>query len=64
MTAHVLRLLATHHLLSERAPDVFANNRVSSYLDTGKQVGVPGDRYEGTSGVSAFVGLKSVFRNY
>ncbi|KZP06640.1 hypothetical protein FIBSPDRAFT_939939 [Athelia psychrophila] len=35
--AHILRLLATHHILTERAPDVFANNRLSSRLDSGKR---------------------------
>ncbi|KAJ7729812.1 hypothetical protein B0H16DRAFT_1280360, partial [Mycena metata] len=36
--AHILRLLATHHLLRELAPDVFAANRISSLLDSGKSV--------------------------
>ncbi|KAF7976155.1 hypothetical protein HWV62_7471 [Athelia sp. TMB] len=35
--AHILRLLATHHILTELAPDVFANNRLSSRLDSGKR---------------------------
>jgi hypothetical protein len=35
-TAHILRLLATHHILREVSPDVFANNRVSAHMDTGK----------------------------
>ncbi|KAF9497029.1 hypothetical protein BDN71DRAFT_1588611 [Pleurotus eryngii] len=34
--AHVLRLLATHHILREVRPDVFALNRISSVVDTGK----------------------------
>jgi hypothetical protein len=40
-TAHILRLLATHHVLREVTPnsDVFANNRISALLDTGKEVG-------------------------
>src|SRR5438477_10152959 len=33
---HILRLLATHHITREVAPNVFANNRISSMLDTGK----------------------------
>ena len=33
---HVLRLLATFHWLREVTPDVFANNRLSSYIDNGK----------------------------
>ena len=31
-----MRLLATHHIFSEVAPNVFANNRISSALDKGK----------------------------
>ena len=34
--ARVLRLLATHHVFVEVSPDVFANNSLSSVLDTGK----------------------------
>lgn len=34
--AHVLRLLATHHILREVSPDVFALNRLSSLVDSGK----------------------------
>ncbi|KAH7909090.1 S-adenosyl-L-methionine-dependent methyltransferase, partial [Hygrophoropsis aurantiaca] len=56
--AHALRLLATHHLLRETAPDVFAGSRVSSLLDTGKTVAScfanPGKKYEDTDGVAAF----------
>ena len=37
-TARVLRTLATNHIFSEILPDVFANNRISSCLDTGKSV--------------------------
>lgn len=33
--AHYLRLLAFHHVFREIRPDVFANNRLSSLLDTG-----------------------------
>ncbi|EIN04748.1 O-methyltransferase [Punctularia strigosozonata HHB-11173 SS5] len=61
--AHVLRLLATHHVLAERAPDVFANNRLSSYIDTGKSVAEilsnPDSKYADTDGVAAFVGLNT-----
>ena len=35
---HILRLLATGHYLREVKPDVFANNRPSSYIDSGKTV--------------------------
>ena len=38
MSARVLRLLATNHIFTEVTPDVFANNRLSSALDTGKPV--------------------------
>jgi hypothetical protein len=34
----ILRLLASRHIFREVAPDVFANNRLSSMLDTGKSV--------------------------
>ena len=36
--ARILRLLATNHIFAEVSPDVFANNRLSSALDTGKSV--------------------------
>jgi hypothetical protein len=37
-TARVLRCLATNYIFTEVTPDVFANNRLSSTLDTGKSV--------------------------
>lgn len=37
-SGHILRLLVTGHYLREVKPDVFANNRASSYIDTGKTV--------------------------
>ena len=37
-TAHILRLLSTHHILRELTPDVFANNRISALMDSGKKV--------------------------
>ena len=37
--AHILRLLATHHILREVSPDVFALNRISSLVDSGKTFG-------------------------
>ncbi|PFH49598.1 hypothetical protein AMATHDRAFT_147362 [Amanita thiersii Skay4041] len=64
--AHILRLLATHHLLREVAPDVFAINRISSLLDTGKtlddlrhfeKIGRPELKYQDTNGIAAFAGL-------
>jgi hypothetical protein len=38
LPARVLRLLATSYIFTEVSPDVFANNRLSSVLDTGKPV--------------------------
>ncbi|TFY59839.1 hypothetical protein EVG20_g7638 [Dentipellis fragilis] len=53
-------LLATHHIFVEVAPDVFANNRISSFLDSGKSVATlvahPEQIYDGTSGITALVG--------
>ncbi|KAJ7888469.1 S-adenosyl-L-methionine-dependent methyltransferase [Mycena leptocephala] len=49
--ARVLRLLATNHIFVEVAPDVFANNRLSYVLDTGKSldeiIASPDKKYEG-----------------
>ncbi|KAI0087858.1 O-methyltransferase [Irpex rosettiformis] len=36
--ARILRVLATRHIFKEVAPDTFANNRLSSVLDTGKSI--------------------------
>ena len=36
--ARILRLLATNYIFTEVSPDVFANNRLSSVLDTRKPV--------------------------
>lgn len=38
LPARVLRLLATNYIFTEVSPDVFAHNRLSSVLDTGKSV--------------------------
>lgn len=35
---HALRLLSTHHIFRETAPDTFALTRVASLLDSGKSV--------------------------
>ncbi|KAF8181637.1 S-adenosyl-L-methionine-dependent methyltransferase [Pholiota molesta] len=55
----ILRLLATEHILREVSPDVFANNRISSAADTGKEVKDlferPEEKFVGTSGVSAAI---------
>ncbi|KAF7368126.1 hypothetical protein MSAN_00878900 [Mycena sanguinolenta] len=60
LLARVLRLLATHNIFREVTPDVFANNRLSSVLDSkAKPPGVlverRGERLIGTSGVAAAV---------
>ncbi|KAI0666974.1 S-adenosyl-L-methionine-dependent methyltransferase [Trametes maxima] len=58
---HVLRLLATSHWLREVSPDVFTNNRRTSYIDSGKTLeqlrAEPSKKYHDTNGVAAFVGL-------
>ncbi|KAK2462797.1 hypothetical protein APHAL10511_005188 [Amanita phalloides] len=63
--AHALRLLATHHIVREVAPDVFATNRISSLIDSGKsleelrnyeKLGRPEMKYKDTNGIAAFVG--------
>ncbi|KAF8908192.1 hypothetical protein CPB84DRAFT_1744364 [Gymnopilus junonius] len=64
--AHILRLLAAHHILREVSPDVFALNRISSLVDSGKMFselkayqedGTPEMKYSDTGGTAAFVGL-------
>ncbi|KAK0205287.1 S-adenosyl-L-methionine-dependent methyltransferase [Desarmillaria ectypa] len=55
----VLRLLASHHIFREVSPDVFANNRISSLLDSGKAVQEleenPQVKYTETSLINTFV---------
>ncbi|EMD37634.1 hypothetical protein CERSUDRAFT_114284 [Gelatoporia subvermispora B] len=59
--ARVLRMLATHHIFKEVSPGIFANNRHSSALDTGKPVSEilakPEDKWDNTSGSGALVEL-------
>lgn len=61
--AHILRLLATHHILREVVPDVFTNNRISSLVDTGKStqevISSPQAKFRDTNGIAAFVGLST-----
>ncbi|PCH41979.1 S-adenosyl-L-methionine-dependent methyltransferase [Wolfiporia cocos MD-104 SS10] len=61
LLSHVLRLLATHHITREVRPDVFANNRISGAIDSGRTVTelgqTPETKYDGTNGIAAFVGL-------
>ncbi|KZV87208.1 S-adenosyl-L-methionine-dependent methyltransferase [Exidia glandulosa HHB12029] len=49
----ILRLLSTKHIFREVSPEVFANNRLSSLLDTGKSVTElrtnPNAKYENSS---------------
>ncbi|EJD35088.1 S-adenosyl-L-methionine-dependent methyltransferase [Auricularia subglabra TFB-10046 SS5] len=61
--AHCLRLCATFHIFREVMPDVFANNRVSSTLDSGKPYGHaladPNVKYSGTNGLAAYLELQT-----
>ncbi|KAH9993365.1 O-methyltransferase [Russula vinacea] len=58
--ARILRLLATNYIFTEVTPDVFANNRLSSVLDTGKPVeellASPESKHIGTLGISSLLG--------
>uniref|UniRef100_A0A8H7Y8H6 S-adenosyl-L-methionine-dependent methyltransferase n=1 Tax=Psilocybe cubensis TaxID=181762 RepID=A0A8H7Y8H6_PSICU len=55
----LLRLLASEHMFKEITPDVFATNRISSALDTGKPyeelVKNPGEKLIGTNGIAAYI---------
>ncbi|KAG6810782.1 hypothetical protein H0H92_010349 [Tricholoma furcatifolium] len=59
--ARLLRLLANRHVYKEVGPDVFANNRVSSTLSTGKTfekiVEEPFAKFDGTDGFCALTEL-------
>lgn len=61
--AHVLRYLATFHIFREVAPNVFANNRISSLLDTGNTfesiTDDPQTKHAGSNGVAAFILVNS-----
>ncbi|KAE9392511.1 S-adenosyl-L-methionine-dependent methyltransferase [Gymnopus androsaceus JB14] len=62
--ARFLRYLCSNHVYREVSPDVFANNRISSLLDTKKtidelrerHVEQPFDKYKNTDGLAALVG--------
>ncbi|KAI0360847.1 S-adenosyl-L-methionine-dependent methyltransferase [Trametes cingulata] len=60
--SHILRLLATHHWTREVRPDVFANNRLSAFVDSGKTVdqlrAAPEKKYDGADGIAALVAMK------
>ncbi|KAI9429480.1 hypothetical protein BJY52DRAFT_1345215, partial [Lactarius psammicola] len=57
--ARILRLLATNHIFIEVSPDVFANNRLSTVLDTGKPVeeliSNPESKHIGTLGITSLI---------
>ncbi|KAI0278946.1 S-adenosyl-L-methionine-dependent methyltransferase, partial [Russula aff. rugulosa BPL654] len=57
--ARLLRLLATNHIFKEVSPDVFANNRLSSALDTGKSIeellARPESKHIGTLGMTSMM---------
>ncbi|KAH8987939.1 O-methyltransferase [Lactarius hatsudake] len=57
--ARALRLLATNHIFIEVSPDVFANNRLSTVLDTGKPVegliSNPESKHIGTFGITSVI---------
>ncbi|THG98942.1 hypothetical protein EW026_g3332 [Hermanssonia centrifuga] len=55
----ILRYLATNHIFSEVEPDVFANNMISSLLDTGKVISAiqsdPVGKFDNTNGLTAWI---------
>ncbi|KAH9033355.1 S-adenosyl-L-methionine-dependent methyltransferase [Lactarius pseudohatsudake] len=59
--SRVLRLLATNYIFIEVSPDVFANNRLSTVLDTGKPVDElisnPESKFVGTLGLTSLISL-------
>ncbi|KAJ6554494.1 O-methyltransferase [Mycena capillaripes] len=61
--ARVLRPLATQHIFREVSPDVFAHNRISIMLDTGKNseavLSAPEDKHQGAIGFAAIVELNT-----
>ncbi|KAI0828552.1 S-adenosyl-L-methionine-dependent methyltransferase [Trametes gibbosa] len=60
-SCHILRLLATHHITREVRPNVFANNRISAIMDSGRSPEdlrrAPQEKYESTNGIAAFMNL-------
>ncbi|KAH9896530.1 S-adenosyl-L-methionine-dependent methyltransferase [Cubamyces lactineus] len=59
--SHILRLLATHHITKEVRPNVFANNRISAIIDSGRKVEElqrsSENKYQATNGIAAFINL-------
>jgi len=58
--SRILRLLASQHVFTEVAPDVFANNRHSSSLDTRKSLDAlsrsPAEKWDNAPGIAAPIG--------
>ncbi|KAF5391012.1 hypothetical protein D9757_004066 [Collybiopsis confluens] len=58
--ARFLRYLCSNHVYKEVSPDVFANNRVSSLLDTKKTINqlrtTPLEKYKNSNGMAALAG--------
>ncbi|KZV76728.1 S-adenosyl-L-methionine-dependent methyltransferase [Peniophora sp. CONT] len=58
--SRVLRLLVTYHIFQEVEPDVFAQNRLSSFMDTDKSIEAilsnPKGKHDKTSGMAAAIG--------
>ncbi|KAL5536477.1 hypothetical protein ACEPAF_299 [Sanghuangporus sanghuang] len=57
--SRILRYLATEHWFREVSPDIFANNLLSSVLDSGKEINEGFDRrskHENSKGMSAMAG--------
>ncbi|KIK51637.1 hypothetical protein GYMLUDRAFT_78142 [Collybiopsis luxurians FD-317 M1] len=62
--ARILRLLTNNHIFREVSPDVFASNRLSSVLDTGKPAKEVvsqslAERHAGTPSIAAFAAMMS-----
>ncbi|KAF7326453.1 putative S-adenosyl-L-methionine-dependent methyltransferase [Mycena venus] len=57
--ARVLRPLATQHIFRELSPNVFAHNRISTLIDTGKSFRSNPGCYTGAEGLAAFVLLNT-----
>ncbi|KAI0771399.1 O-methyltransferase [Irpex lacteus] len=57
--ARILRVLATKHIFKEVAPDTFVHNRLSSVLDTGKNISDiladPETKHDNTQGIVALI---------
>ncbi|KAF5389010.1 hypothetical protein D9757_005108 [Collybiopsis confluens] len=58
--SRILRVLASHHIFLEVSPDIFANNRVSSFFDSGKKTAMIKtnalSKYQDAVGISGYIG--------